>query len=106
MPQFGRKGDLVTVAYITGPRHLWLGLKFSLKPVEKPTVVKQPPIGTCAHGPIDERLLVEAVVAACHELGSHAERIESVENDSPVYSLYAHCARLLVERAVKGEASQ
>lgn len=103
MPQFGRKGDLFTVAYITGPRHLWLGLKFSPVPVERPTVVKQPRIGTCDHGKIDELLLLDAVVTACADHGFHPERIEYVENDSPIYSLYAHCARLLMERAASGE---
>ena len=104
VPQFSRKGDLLTVAYITGPRHLWLGLKLTRSAVAAPIVLKQPPIGTCSHGMIDEGELVAAVVAACGEQGFCVERIEYVENDSPVYSLYAHCARLLVERVLKGEA--
>lgn len=30
-----------------------------------------------------------------------SERIEYVENDSPAYSLYVHCARLVTERDVQ-----
>jgi hypothetical protein len=102
--KFGRLGDLHTIAYITGPRHLWLGLKFSPAPVTEPVVVMRPPIGTCNHGPIDPAELVSAVVAAAAEHCMHVSHIEYVENDSPAYSLYAHCARHLVERAGSTEA--
>ena len=104
MPQFGRQGDLLTVSYITGPRHLWLGLRLSRSPVNAPTVVRRPPIGDCAHGEIDEATLVAAVTERLKDLDLHAERIEYVANDSPVYALYAHCAGLLAEQFVKLDA--
>jgi hypothetical protein len=80
------------------------GLEFAAERREKPAVVKRPPVGTCCHGEIDESLLVEAVVAASLRYGLYPERIEYVENDSPRYELYGHCAGLLAKRAAGDEA--
>lgn len=103
MPQFGRKGDLLTVSYITGPRHVWLGLRLSRTPADAPEIVKHPPLGECAHGGLDEAELVAAVVARLQDHGLYAERLEYVENDSPAYNLYAHCAGLLAKRFITGK---
>ncbi|MBL8795444.1 MAG: hypothetical protein JNM56_16180 [Planctomycetia bacterium] len=91
------------VSWVVGPKHLWLGVKFARKPVV-PTVAKHPSIGNCCHGEIDQSQLVAAVVAGASEYDLHPERIEYVENDSPAYNLYAHCARLLAEYATKDAA--
>ena len=99
MPQFGRNGNLHTVAWITGPTHLWLGLQFAREVVPEPVIVRRPAIGSCDHGAIDPVQLVSAVVAGAREHGLHPAHIEYVENDSPDYGAYAHCARLLAERA-------
>lgn len=99
-----RQDDLLTVSYITGPQHVWLGIAFVPQAAAEPTIVMRPARGTCTHGALDPSQLVPAVLAVAHEYGLHVERIEYVENDSPAYSLYAHCARILAQHAV-GERS-
>ena len=106
MPTFTTEGNRLFVSYITGPSHVRLGLAFSEMAIPLPTIVCQPPIGTCNHGETEEALLVEAVAAGVAHVNPslHVAEIVYVANDSPHYSLYRHCARLLAERFLQGSA--
>lgn len=99
MPSFGRDGDLFTISYITGPRHVWLGVHFADERVVEPAVIKRPSVGSCDHGTLDPARIVESVIAGAEGTGKFPKRIEFVENDSPDYGLYEHCGRLLAQRA-------
>jgi hypothetical protein len=104
MPQYGRRGDVPTIAYITGPKHVFLGMKLAKDPVVAPAVVKHAPRGDCRHGTIDEARVLAAVVAGAGEYGFHPTHVEFIENDSPDYALHEKCARLLAQRALADEA--
>lgn len=99
MPIFGKEGDLHTISYITGPQHVWLGVAFAERSEVKPSIVRRPPVTSCHHGEIDPARIVQAVMAGIKGSGRCVKRIEYVENDSPVYSLYEYCANLLAEHA-------
>ncbi|QDU89051.1 hypothetical protein Pla175_24370 [Pirellulimonas nuda] len=99
MPTFGRDGELYTISYITGPRHVWLDVQFADEHVTDPEIVKRPPLGACNHGGLSPCQIVEAVVAGAEGSGKFPKRIEFRENDSPDYVLYAHCSRLLARHA-------
>ena len=102
MPSFGRDGDLLTISYIAGPRHVWLGVRFADEHVAEPVIVKRPPVGSCDHGVLDPARIVASVVAGAEGTGKFPQRIEYVENDSPAYGLYEHCGRLLAQHAANG----
>lgn len=106
MPTFTEDGERTFVSYITGPSHVRLGLRFGDAPVATPALVRQPPMGSCSHGEIDELSLIEAVragvVAVSPEL--HVVEIFYVADDSPRYSLFSQCAKLLAERFKSGPA--
>ena len=101
MPQFGHKDGFDTVSLITGPSHVFLGIRFGDGPVE---LVKQPPIGGCEHGALDETLIREAVrsglAKANAEGGSSldAAAVMYIANDSPRYEMFERCAYLLASR--------
>src|SRR5437868_49693 len=101
MPQFGHKDGFDTVALITGPSHVSLGIRFGEGPVE---LVKRPPIGSCQHGVLDEARILEAVrcglAKANAEGGTSLEAVAVlyVENDSPCYEMFERCAYLLGSR--------
>ncbi len=100
MPQFSTKDGRHYVSYITGPRHVLLGVCFSDQPMT-PTLNKQPPNGSCFHGVLDEDKILEAVLSGLEtferETGTKAwvSEILYVENDSPAYDIFAYCALLL-----------
>lgn len=105
MPQFGHKDGFETVSLTTGPSHVFLGIRFGADgPVE---LVKQPPIGACQHGALDEARIREAVrsglTKANAEGGSSlaAAAVMYVENDSPRYEMFERCAYLLASRRVR-----
>ena len=104
MPSFGQDGDLLTVSYITGPRHIWLGVRFADQPVGAPQILERPPIGSCDHGDLDPARIVASVVAGAEGTGKFPERIEFIQNDSPAYNLYELCGRLLAQRALTNKA--
>lgn len=109
MPQFIKKDGCHYVAYITGPRHILLGVRLGRTPAVGPTVVKQGAIGECNHVAIDEALLVHAVTEGVREGVEESgyevsiSEIVYVENDSPAYDLYQNCARLIVLRLAAGD---
>lgn len=104
MARVHRKDDLLVVQYVTGPQHVYLGIKFSCDPVT-PTIVKLPAVGACSHGELDQGQLIDAVIGVAEEHGLHVERVEYVANDSPNYEIYRHCTRLLAKQAA-AEASR
>jgi hypothetical protein len=104
MPTFTTKGDQHFVSYITGPSHILLGLRFSDVPILRPEIIQQPAVGSCNHGEIDEPSLIEAVIAGTADvsLSLAVAQVIYVADDSPQYSLYRHCAKLLAERFLQG----
>ena len=109
MPQFSQRNGRFFVSYITGPSHVLLGLAFGERPAT-PVLVRQPAVGACSHGQLDEGQILAAVLAgiaaAKHETGRtlNPTEIIYVENDSPRYSLYQHCAYLIAQRVTNGES--
>lgn len=98
MPHYRTTGNLTSVSYVTGPRHVWLGLELSTTPHPGPTVVRRPPNGTCDHGEILEAEVIAAVRRGLRGTGLSPVRVVFVDNDTPDYGLYAHCAKLLARR--------
>ena len=101
MPQFGHKDGFDTVSLITGPSHVFLGIRFGDGPVE---LVKQKPIGSCQHGVLDKARIREAVRSGLAKANAEggplldAAAVMYVENDSPQYEMFEHCAYLLASR--------
>jgi hypothetical protein len=104
MSQFGHHDGFDTVSLITGPSHVFLGIRFG---DGQPRLFKRPPIGSCEHGELDEARILEAVRAgltkANAECGSStsAAAILYVASDSPRYDLYERCAYLLASRCAR-----
>jgi hypothetical protein len=104
MPQFGSTDGYDTVALITGPSHVLLGIRFSETPVASFELAKRPAIGTCSGAALDEARIINAInaglAAAVAEIGS--PRFVSgafyIADDSPRYDLYQRCAYLLASR--------
>ena len=98
MPTFNRQGDLFIAALITGPSHVWLGIRFSKRIVEKPKIVKRQPVGSCSHGELSEESICDTVKRTIDDLefGRYASEIEYVANDSPRYGMYARCTELII----------
>lgn len=112
MPSFAKDGKHFVVSYITGPSHVLLGLAVSRERSDSDVLmVRRPAARRCLCGSVEERRVREAVLAgiaaANHDLGSdwRPTEIVYVEDDSPRYSLYEHCAKQLVERIDGGWAS-
>jgi hypothetical protein len=105
MPQFSTKDGRHFVSYITGPRHVLLGVCFSDQPTT-PTLSRQPPNGDCVHGHLDEGKILQAVLSGLEtferETGTKTwvSEIVYVENDSPYYELFAYCALLLARNVL------
>lgn len=101
MPQFGYKDGFDTVSLITGPSHVFLGIRFGDGPVK---LVKQPPIGKCQHSALDESRICEAVrsglakASAEGRISLDVAAVMYVENDSPRYEMFERCAYLLASR--------
>lgn len=104
MPQFGQQDGFQTVAYTAGPAHVLLGLRFDDGEQRTFELVKRPAIGACDHGQLDEARIAKAVVAGVARANAETGAVRSivrafyVENDSPRYDLYEHCAYLLASR--------
>lgn len=99
-----RKDGRHFIAYITGPSHVLLGIAFGSAPVV-PSLHRESRQGGCDHGPLDEAQISRAVLegAAKANVQLHPAEIVYVENDSPRYDLYKHCAYLLAKRVAAGE---
>lgn len=101
MPQFGHKDGFDTVVLITGPSHVFLGIRFGDGPLE---LMKQPPIGSCQHGALNEARIREAVRSGLAKGNAgggtsfDAAAVMYVENDSPRYDLFERCAYLLASQ--------
>jgi hypothetical protein len=109
MPSFFREGEHYFISYITGPAHVLLGLAVARGGDARDVLmVRWQAVGRCGCGPVDEKRVREEVLAgiaaANKSVGSDWRPIEIVyvENDSPRYSLYEHCAKTLVERIDRG----
>ncbi len=107
MPQFTYRDGRYCGSYITGPKHIWLGLRFGTS--QELQVIRLPAIGGRLHEVIDEVRLVEAIQAgvceAEKEAGAHlaVEEVAYVENDTPSYALYQTCGKQIALRFLNGE---
>ena len=101
MPQFGHKDGFDTVSLIAGPSHVFLGIRFGDGPSQ---LMRQPPIGSCQHGVLEEARILDAVrsgLATANAEGGtslDATAVLYVENDSPRYEMFERCAYLLASR--------
>ena len=103
MPSYVERDGGYFISYITGPKHIRLGLKFSL---EASTVecIKNCAVANKSRQNIDEQELILAVEVGVHAymqesgLRLFVSKIEYVADDSPDYALFAHCTRLLARR--------
>lgn len=107
MPVYWKQGPRYYVSYITSPSHVRLGLTFD-KHANAPSLTCEPAIGKGPPTQFDEEKIVEAVLAGVYEVNLEHNRhlnvtdIAYVADDSPRYSLYQHCAKLIAERVVQG----
>jgi hypothetical protein len=89
MPQFGHKDGFDTVALITGPTHVLLGVRFGDEESTPIELMKRPRVGPCNHGPLNEDRIRESIhagiAAANAETGARLTVAQAfyVENDSP-----------------------
>jgi len=58
MPEFGHQNGFDTVALVTGPSHVLLGIRFSEEPTTSFELIKRPRVIACDHEPLDERRIV------------------------------------------------
>jgi hypothetical protein len=104
MPQFECQQGFDTVAYVTGPSHVLLGIRFGGAMNTPFELIKRPSVGSCDHALLDERKIIESieagVAAANEETGAKLSIAQAfyVEDDSPRYDLFRHCAYLLASR--------
>jgi hypothetical protein len=107
MPQFVEKDGRYCVSYITGPSHVWLGLRFGtfVQPVR---IVQEPPIGAVQSTPIEESVLLQSVSAGIAEAAERVggtlslAEVSYVANDTPRAALYQYCAYLIATRVLQG----
>jgi hypothetical protein len=96
------------VSYVTGPSHVTLGLSFGGSSAAA-KLIKAPAIGGCSHGTLDEGHILtavnEGVAKAAGDSGSTLclSEVVYVENDSPNYGLFRHCAYLISRRLLNNE---
>ena len=62
MPTASEVDGLVTASLITGPKHVWLGIRVG-QPQGDVVFVERPAIGKCKHGSINHEILHAAVLA-------------------------------------------
>jgi len=112
MPSYTQSGEFYGVSYITGPAHVLLQVSFASVPVSEPSLVALPAVSALPHTALDPQQILGAVLSAATatnaELGTafFPAVIRYVADDSPRYSLYAHCATLLIRRLASGEPFQ
>lgn len=108
MPSYTKSEDSYRVSYITGPQHVLLGLRFDETVCNKVELVSLGISGACNHGELDTRKIRTRVMEGISKANTEFKtnyilgRIEYVENDSPNYSLYGHCAYLIVKALHEG----
>src|SRR5688572_30327158 len=109
MPSFWKDNTHFFISYITGPSHVLVGLAVT-KGADAGDVVmvRRSSSGRCGCGAVDETEVRQAVLGgiedANRKLGTRwrASEIVYVEDDSPRYSLYRQCAKVLIERVNAG----
>lgn len=113
MPSYWTDGGCYFVSYITGPAHVLLGLRLWRGGGEAHVAMtRRPAVGQCGCGPVDEEQVRGAVLTGITSANTALEtdwqptEIVYVEDDTPRYSLYSHCAALIVERVNGGWGSR
>src|SRR5262245_2753394 len=103
MPQFGHQDGFDTVVYITGPAHVFLGIRFGKGPFQ---LKRRSAVAGCDHGALDEMRIINAInkgiAKANVETGVELSAAAAfyVEGDSPRYDLFEECAyRLALRRS-------
>ena len=108
MPGFFKKGEQFIVTVVTGPAHVYLGLKFGDCDDFDIQVVSSPPVGACIHGELDKSKIIqyslEGVETANKKLDGQLRiaEIQYIKDDSPRYDIYRRCAFLIAEGVLKG----
>ena len=108
MPNFTTDSRFHYISFITGPSHNLLGLELGKDTQGKIELIKKPCIGDCDHGMINEAQLLIAIQDGVKKANSEKnaqysiKSVVYVENDSPRYDIYKHCAELIVKRLYEG----
>lgn len=104
MPRFHKQGEHYFVSYVTGPRHVHLGLKLDTnKHSRELKLFAQPALGQCNHDSLDTIKLQNAVFEgikranAAHGTKFKAAEILYISDDSPEYVLFSICAKLIID---------
>ena len=110
MAHFFQRDGVFFVTYVTGPRHVALGLAFGAS--SEPFVLikrKQRPAKPCDHGTLDGQQILEAVRTGLNKATSslrselHLTKVVYFEGDSPEYGLYGYCAYLIAKRFLENQ---
>lgn len=108
MPQYLKSKNTFIISYITGPEHIALGLDICHGEIKDFVINKKPASGACKHPRLDELKIKESVkrglAKANEEFATDyaISAVDYIENDSPNYTLYEHCAYLIV-KAIEGK---
>ncbi|MBU2709024.1 hypothetical protein KCM76_23715 [Zooshikella marina] len=108
MPGYYKKGNRYIVTMITGPAHVYLGLKFGSEEPNSIKVIKTGSTDVRLNGSLDEEEIIkhslEGVATANGKLNGELEivELEYVANDSPRYDIYRRCAFLIAEAVLSG----
>lgn len=100
---FSKTGESFRVSRISGPTHNLLGLRFGSLVQGKLETIEFPPVGGCAHAPLDRDAIVAAVARGIdrvnHEQKSDLRlaRIEYVSDDTGPESVYESLAMAIAE---------
>ena len=103
MPSYIEKDGSYFISYITGPKHILLGLRFVTE-ASTVEIIKNPSVSDRFCQDMDEQKLLLAVEdglrAHSQECGLRlfVSKLEYVADDSPDYALFAHCTQLLARR--------
>jgi hypothetical protein len=101
MPTFILKDGRYFVSYITGPSHIFLGLRF-VQQAGRSRMVKLPPVGQQPPEQLDEVRIRSAVEEAMSEHNqsnptAFIDEISYVEDDTPRYTHFKIAAALLIQ---------
>jgi len=107
MPHFRYQHGFDTVSIITGPSHMLLGIRFSEEPAVTMELIRRPHVGGCGHGILDENRIRESILAGIAAANAKTGakltvgQAFNIENDTPRYDLFEHCAFLLASKGSK-----
>ena len=108
MPQYTKSNESYRVSYITGPSHVLLGLTLSQAKPAAINIRNLGSAGKCHHGQLNlesiKESVIEGVTKANQLCGTkyYVGQIEYIENDTPNYALYTHCAYLIIKGLHEG----